>query len=98
MMMMLNNAGNPRLGQVADFLAMDRTTLTAALKALERRGFVTIRADDEDRRSKRISLTAMGVKTLKAALPVWRAEHDRLDADMRGVDPAALRTMLRAVA
>jgi DNA-binding MarR family transcriptional regulator len=98
MMMMLNNAGNPRLGQVADFLAMDRTTLTAALKALERRGFVTIRADDEDRRSKRISLTAMGVKTLKAALPVWRAEHDRLDADMRGVDPTALRTMLRAVA
>jgi DNA-binding MarR family transcriptional regulator len=97
-MMMLNNAGNPRVGQVADFLAMDRTTLTAALKALERRGFVTIRLDDEDRRVKRISLTAAGVRTLKSALPVWRAEHDRLDAEMRGADPQVLRTMLKAVA
>lgn len=98
MMMMLNNAGNPRIGQVADFLAMDRTTLTAALKALERRGFVTIRTDAEDRRGKRISLTAAGVRTLKAAVPVWRVEHDRLDAELRGADPQALRTMLRAVA
>ena len=64
MMMMLNNAGNPSIGQVADFLAMDRTTLTAALKALERRGFVTIARDEDDRRSKRISLKPAGMISL----------------------------------
>jgi DNA-binding MarR family transcriptional regulator len=98
MMMMLNNAGNPRVGEVADFLAMDRTTLTAALKALERRSFVTIVRDEDDRRSKRISLTAAGGKTLKSALPVWRSEHAKIESEMRGADPNALRSMLRAVA
>ena len=98
MMMMLNNAGNPSIGQVADFLAMDRTTLTAALKALERRGFVTIARDEDDRRSKRISLKPAGMKSLKSALPVWRSEHAKVEAEMRGADPNALREMLRAVA
>jgi len=98
MMMMLNNAGNPRVGEVANFLAMDRTSLTAALKALERRGFVVIARDEDDRRSKRISLTAAGGRVLRSALPVWRSEHDKLDAEMQGADPNALRTMLRAVA
>ena len=95
---MLNNAGNPSIGQVADFLAMDRTTLTAALKALERRGFVTIARDEDDRRSKRISLKPAGMKSLKSALPVWRSEHAKVEAEMRGADPNALREMLRAVA
>ena len=98
MMTMLNNAGNPSIGQVADFLAMDRTSLTAALKTLEQRGFVKIARDEDDRRSKRISLTVAGGKTLKAALPVWRSEHDKVEAEMRGADPNALRSMLRAVA
>ena len=98
MMMMLNNAGNPRLGAVADFLAMDRTSLTAALKTLEQRGFVVIARDEDDRRSKRISLTAAGGKTLKAAVPVWRSEHDKIESEMQGADPNALRAMLRAVA
>lgn len=98
MMMMLNNAGNPSIGQVADFLAMDRTTLTAALKPLERRGFVTIARAEDDRRSKRISLTAAGTKTLRSALPVWRSEHAKVEAEMRGADPNVLRSMLRAVA
>ena len=98
MMMMLNNAGNPSIGQVADFLAMDRTTLTAALKALERRGFVTIARDEDDRRSKRISLKPAGMKSLKSALPVWRSEHAKVEAEMRGADPNTLREMLRAVA
>lgn len=98
MMMMLNNAGNPRIGDVADFLAMDRTSLTAALKTLEQRGFVAIARDEDDRRSKRISLTAAGGKRLKAALPVWRSEHEKIEGEMRGADPNALRAMLRAVA
>ena len=98
LMTMVNTAGSPRLGEVADFLAMDRTTATAALKALERRGFITVRHDEDDRRSKRISLTVAGGKTLKAALPVWRSEHDKVEAEMCGADPNALRSMLRAVA
>ena len=97
LMMMLNNAGNPRIGQVADFLAMDRTTLTAALKSLERRGLVTVVRDPDDGRSKRLSLTNAGAKILKSAVPVWRSEHARLEGELPGIDVGKLRVSLRAV-
>ncbi|NJM83504.1 MAG: MarR family transcriptional regulator, partial [Tabrizicola sp.] len=40
LMMALNGAEPPTIGRLAEFLAMDRTSLTAALKPLERRGLV----------------------------------------------------------
>ncbi len=40
------------MGPVAELLAMDRTTLTAALKPLERRGLVDVITDPADRRSR----------------------------------------------
>jgi DNA-binding MarR family transcriptional regulator len=38
LIMSLNRAQAPSIGQVSTLLAMDRTTLTANLKPLERRG------------------------------------------------------------
>src|SRR5215831_16574530 len=49
LMMSLNRSEPPGIGAVADFLAMDRTTLTAALKPLERRGLVTVTVDPDDK-------------------------------------------------
>src|SRR4029450_9800082 len=50
LLMRLNRPEPPTLGSVADLLAMDRTTLTANLKPLERRGLVRIKVDQSDRR------------------------------------------------
>ena len=72
LLMSLNRPAPPRLGEVADLLAMDRTTLTAALKPLERRGLAAVRADRDDRRIRRLALTAKGRALLAKALPVWR--------------------------
>ena len=52
LLMSLNRPQPPTLGSVASLLAMDRTTLTAALKPLERRGLVKVAVDKEDRRSR----------------------------------------------
>lgn len=79
LMMSLNRPVPPTIGKVAPFLAMDRTTLTAALKPLTRRGLVTIAPDKADARSRRLSLTDAGRTLLAEALPVWRAEHDAVD-------------------
>lgn len=79
LMMSLNRPAPPTIGEVAPFLAMDRTTLTAALKPLTRQGLVTIAADKADARSRRLSLTDAGRTLLAKALPVWRAEHDAVD-------------------
>ena len=51
-LMSLNRPEPPPMGPVADLLAMDRTTLTAALKPLERRGLVRIGQNKIDRRSR----------------------------------------------
>ena len=52
LLMALNQAEPPPMGRIATFLAMDRTTLTAALKPLERRGLVEVRSHPKDRRSR----------------------------------------------
>src|SRR5271157_3483898 len=50
LMMSLNRPEPPSMGSVAALLAMDRTTLTAALKPLERRGLIKVVPDPKDRR------------------------------------------------
>lgn len=96
LMMSLNRPDAPRLGDAAHFLAMDRTTLTANLKPLERRGLVEIVPDTEDRRSRRLHLTHAGRKLLKAAVPVWRSTHDEVDTHLK-TDGRSLRAELRQI-
>src|SRR6202142_993931 len=71
LLMSLNRPAPPSMSAVASLLAMDRTTLTAALKPLERRGLIKVRADPQDRRSRLMTLTAKGQSSLAAAVPVW---------------------------
>lgn len=77
LMMSLNRPEPPRMGDVAQLLALDRTTLTANLKPLERRGLVTSGADPADRRSRRLALTDDGRALLAEAVPLWcRAQEE----------------------
>src|ERR1700734_3726326 len=64
LLMSLNRPEPPPMGPVASLLAMDRTTLTAALKPLERRGLVKISPDPADRRSRILQLTGKGQQLL----------------------------------
>lgn len=92
----LNRPDPPRLGDVARFLAMDRTTLTANLKPLERRGLVASVPDPLDRRGRLLGLSAAGRDLAARAVPEWRAAHDRIDL-LPGAgmpDAAALRAVL----
>ena len=50
LLMSLNREEAPSIGSVSALLAMDRTTLTANLKPLERRGLVKVSIDDADKR------------------------------------------------
>ncbi len=93
----LNRPQPPRMGDVAQLLAMDRTTLTAAVKPLERRGLLRVVADRQDRRGRRLELTDDGRDLLVRALPIWRATHDLVDRLVARGDLAALRADLFAL-
>ncbi|MFC3075777.1 MarR family winged helix-turn-helix transcriptional regulator [Shinella pollutisoli] len=97
LLMALNRPAPPPMGPVAAVLAMDRTTLTAALKPLERRGLVVVEPDPRDRRGRLLRLTAEGRRLLSEALPVWTATHAAVDADLAAFDIEALRAGLRAL-
>lgn len=91
----LNRPTPANLGQVAEVLAMDRSTVTANLKPLERRGLVMVNADETDRRSRVLALTPAGRQLLAAAVPVW--EETQADMERLLADPERLRTDLRAL-
>jgi DNA-binding MarR family transcriptional regulator len=98
LMMSLNRPEPPRMKPVADLLAVDQTTLTAALKPLRRRGLVEVLVDPHDRRSRLVKLTPAGSALLAAAVPIWKRSHAELEARLAGVDPDDLRRNLSALA
>ena len=94
---LLNRPEPPRITDLVPFLAMDRTTLTAALKPLERRGLVTVVSDETDRRTRRLVLTDAGIDLLRAAVPVWRSTHDDIDSHWPLEDRQVLLDELRRI-
>src|SRR5579885_938204 len=98
LLMSLNRPEPPTLGSVATLLAMDRTTLTAALKPLERRGLAAVRIDATDKRNRRLELTQEGRALLARAVPIWRRTHAALDGRIGRPNAARLRAVLRDLA
>lgn len=97
LMMALNRPEPPSAGSVAGFLAMDRTTLTANLKPLERRGLILIAIDSADRRGRLLTLTQPGLTLLASAVPIWRATHQQTDELLAHEDIEGLRNGLRTL-
>jgi len=97
LLMALNRPDPTPMRPVAKLLAMDRTTLTAALKPLERRGLVRIASSATDRRTRLLALTQVGEEVLAAAVPIWRETHAAIESQLNGFAPDALRAALTAV-
>jgi DNA-binding MarR family transcriptional regulator len=97
LMMSLNRPEPPGMAAVASLLAMDRTTLTAALKPLERRALVKITANPTDRRARQLKLTPKGRKLLIQAVPIWKSTHRAVEDLLSDRDPERLRNNLRAL-
>ncbi|NBO03392.1 MAG: MarR family transcriptional regulator [Betaproteobacteria bacterium] len=59
-------------------LGMDRTTVTAALKPLQRRALIVIEIAEDDLRGRCVSLTPVGRKLLKRAVPLWEKAQESI--------------------
>ncbi len=98
LLMALNRPVPPNLGSVATLLAMDRTTLTAALKVLERRKLVRVAVDKEDKRNRLLTITSTGRALLNKAFPIWKKAHATVEKELAGLSANELRGALRALA
>ncbi len=97
LLMSLNRPEPPTIGSVASLLAMDRTTLTANLKPLERRGLLKITVDKEDRRGRRLALTKAGGKLLAEAFPLWQDAHALIEKKIADSGPDLVRHAMRCL-
>lgn len=97
LLMSLNRPHPPTLGSVSELLAMDRTTLTANLKPLERDGLIEVRPDEKDRRARRLVLTEKGQSLLVSAVPVWTRTHRAIESALAASVPDRLRADLVAL-
>lgn len=87
----------PTISSVSKLLAMDRTTLSANLKPLARRGLIRIAVDKKDRRGRRLSLTGKGKAVLGAAAPIWIETHFETEKLLIAIGADDLRAGLRTL-
>jgi DNA-binding MarR family transcriptional regulator len=74
---------------IGDRLGMDRTTVTAALKPLQRRSLVVIDVAEGDLRGRSVSMTSEGTGLLRRAVPLWQEAQKRI-AELVGGDESAM--------
>lgn len=79
------------VGALADFLGVERTTLTRNLALIEAKGWVSIHPG-RDARSRVVEATAAGRSKVKAALPAWRAAQE---AARNAIGPAGVSSLHR---
>ncbi len=91
----LNRPEPANMSTIAELLAMDRTTLTAALKPLERSGLIDVEIDPEDRRSRVVILTRDGMAVLAKAVPIWKRTHAQVEKGLAAADADVVRRELR---
>jgi len=94
MMCALMGTWGPKLSDLAAFLAMDQTTISTAVRTLERKGMLVLEQDAEDGRVWRPRLTDLGRETVMQAIPLWKAEHAAVQAEVQGADARELARVL----
>jgi len=80
--------GAQPMGQLAEILALEISTLTRNLRSLETAGLVGVGRSETDRRVRLVRLTETGKSRLAAALPYWKQAHGEIVAAL-GADTAA---------
>jgi DNA-binding MarR family transcriptional regulator len=63
------------MGALAEFLGLERTTLTRGAALLEAKGWIRTGISD-DRRARPLRLTAAGRRKLESAYPAWKSAQD----------------------
>jgi DNA-binding MarR family transcriptional regulator len=85
------------IGALAEKLIMDPTTLTRSLRPLERQGFVAMKSDRHDKRSRCLHLTASGRAAFATAKPGWVRAQRHVEEALGGLEASALNAALDRV-
>lgn len=76
MLNFIERSGGSGTGEIADFLAMDISTVTRNLRPLVSAGYVVVGSEKTDRRRRLVRITPKGKRALESALPDWKRAQD----------------------
>ena len=82
------------IGELAEKLVMDPTTVTRNLRPLQSRELVALAADPKDRRARRLHLTAAGREAFKTAKPGWARAQREVETALGPAETTALHDAL----
>ena len=97
---LLHDRGPLTVGEIATAVGQTHSAISQLTTRLVRDGWVSTSSDADDRRTRRLALTAKAEATLQAAKPLWRAIREGLAERVRGagLDAEALLAGLEQVA
>ncbi len=75
----LSQKGPSTIGDLADALGLERTTLTRSAALLERNGWVSTDRSELDAREHVVNLTPAGLVKLEQAFPDWKEVQDMVE-------------------
>lgn len=93
----LRRSSEPRpLGELADALGMDRTTLTRNLKPLLEAGLLSA-APGVDSRQRQVQISAAGKRRLQKAFPLWQQAQQEVETRFGSARTTTLNQQLEAL-
>lgn len=75
----ISSCESSTIGQLADILLMDQTTVTRNVEILKKSGFIYVKTGDDDLRKRCITITENGISKLIEALPLWENAQLRIE-------------------
>lgn len=78
----LAGRGDLSIGQLAEHMGMDPTSLNRTLKPLQREKLITEKTDLTDKRVRLISLTNVGLSILPDAIKLWKSAQEHITFDL----------------
>ena len=93
----LHREGPSTLGDLAESLVMDRSTLGHLVRPLEKRGLIRLAVGEHDRRARFLTLTRSGEALVQNARPLWASAQKKFESAFGPDSAARLRGMLNDV-
>lgn len=90
----IGNEGLAQPSDIADFVGIDRTATSRALRLMEQRGWLERRAGQKDRRTRQIALTKAGQDLVQLCTPYAMANAQVMRDALSEAEEAELKRIL----
>jgi DNA-binding MarR family transcriptional regulator len=90
----ISHHGRLTITELADKMALERTTLSRNVRPLERAGLISI-SEEQEKRRRYIELTKLGKATYEEALPLWNEAQHQFREQLGAKNSIVLKSLLK---